>query len=414
MIGYNRRYRNPQGAVNIRDEVIEGDVKRAIIEILASNKNIDFYKTQKQDSTLNNYVNDAKQRVSFLDSHKHDSTGYGHTVDGRRVGDDVFVDVAVLYNEKWNGNLTYAKGEDLIFAMRHRPFDVSVGFCNERIMCSIDGHNMMSDDCEHLLGERVKIGTKEVEAIGEIEDGHLTEVSLVYDGATPGCESLTPEYRDKLTRKVDTLIRNGKATRAQVLDFCRRIRIPELEVKAEAPEPRKQFRGVRMAKKTTEALESQVEELTEDLDDAKEELTELRSMYKKDREQIRELKKENKALRDVQTQIQGIENEIRTLCVEQHVDNLEKEKKEVTEDVKTRYVEKVKTMGYEALRAELAEKTERRDIIIAMEKKDEEEKGGEGDPDTGDPADDKKKEARKVLQPFVAPLRSTESSLLGL
>ena len=81
-------------------KTLEGDVKRAIVRMLATNKELDFYNTRMMDTSLDNYVQNARDGVTFCDSHNWQNTGYGRTIGAERIGDDVFVDAAVLYDEK--------------------------------------------------------------------------------------------------------------------------------------------------------------------------------------------------------------------------------------------------------------------------------------------------------------------------
>ena len=199
---YGKAVRNSRAVV--RDETLEGDVKRAIVRMLATNKELDFYNTRMMDTSLDNYVQNARDGVTFCDSHNWQNTGYGRTIGAERIGDDVFVDAAVLYDEKWNG-MTYAKGEDLIFAVRHRDFDVSIGFANDDTNCSVCKKLIFTEDCEHYPWSSGSLSSgKEVQvAEGEIENAELTELSLVYDGATPGAgtNEVTDEFRQRDCQK---------------------------------------------------------------------------------------------------------------------------------------------------------------------------------------------------------------------
>lgn len=396
MNNFGKAFRNTR-ALDVREETIEGDVSRAIVRVLASNKNKDTYYTYMADSSLENYVQDAKDGITFTDSHNRRSTGYGWSIDGERIGDDVFVDIAILKDDEWEG-LTYSKGERLIFALQHRPFDVSIGFKNERIVCSECDNDIFSYECEHWLGDTIEKAGKREQVLGRIEDAHLSEVSLVYDGATPGASTeLSEELRTQLTEKAETLIRSGKTTEQSILNFCQRMRIPEISI---APTPIK-TRSRKMAK-SVEGLEAQVQDLTEVNEELTDEVKDLREQRSKDREEIRELKSENKEFRDYGTQITEIEDEIRETCLGIYVGNLEMKDEDVTESQRTSYKEKIADMRYKSLRKEIGSLQEQRDVIEAVAKKRDKDTADDPSPDDVTPIriGEKKTESRWSL-PFL-------------
>lgn len=395
-------------AVSIREEEVDG-AKRAIIRILATNKEPDFFGTMMMDSSLTNYLKNAKEdNISFLDSHIIRNTGYGWSVGGERINDDLFVDMAVLLEDEWSG-MTYRSAKRLIYALRHRPFDVSIGFADERMNCSICNHEMFTSECEHWLHEEYTIGGQRVVAIGEIEDAILTEVSLVYDGATPGATTEIPEdFRSKVVEKADTLIRAGRATRQQLTDMCTRLRIPIIEPSggdsdppADPQPPQRQTRRRSMAK-NAEALQSKVDDLEEQVEDLTEEVSELRESKSTLREQNRKLKTENKGLKEAQAQIEEIETELRSVCAEEKKGLLEKSDDEDVSGEMTDYREKIGDMRYKQLRGELKDLAKQRDIVIAIESKNDDEP----DPDDADPVTGDDKDKIKVHQPFAVRFRS--------
>ena len=391
---YGKSIRNSRAVV--REETLDGDVKRSIIRLLATNKELDFYGTRMQESSLKNYVADAKEGVTFADSHNWRSTGYGRSVDAERIGDDVFVDVAVLHDEKWNG-MTYASGADLMFALKNRAFDVSIGFANERMVCSVSGELLWTDDSPYFLGEEVVVDGKKRLVEGLIEDANLTEVSIVYDGATPGAGTaeISDDFRERVIAKTDALIRAGKAKPQQLVDMCKRLRIPAIEVETE-PKSRKPKTRSRRMPKSVEALETKVEDLEEELSEVNDEIKDLREQRKTDRAEIKKLRDENRALKEVETQIESIESEIRKLCIDEKTELLKKKGETPTDEELKGYRTKLDDMRYQTLREELEDLGSQRDIIIAIEKKEEEGDGEPADPLPGDGKDE-----IKVHQPFM-------------
>lgn len=175
-------------------------------DALVSQKIIDAYSTMMMRSTLKNYAADAGAEpsgVTFQDSHKYDGMQrtLGRSIEGRFIqarGDTVDRTVVTFFTQP---TLTPLMQE---FTDRMRSglaADVSVGFTGGRTICSICGGEMFgwwygrdSDNiCWHYPGMEYAVKdedgkkTKErVVAIGQIEDAHLSEVSTVFDGATPG------------------------------------------------------------------------------------------------------------------------------------------------------------------------------------------------------------------------------------
>ena len=393
MNNYGKAFRNTR-ALDVREETIENDVKRAIVRVLASNKSTDAYYTFMADSSLNNYVQDAKEGITFTDSHNHRTTGYGWSVDGERIGDDVFVNLAILNDDEWEG-LTYSKGERLIFALQHRPFDVSIGFKDERIVCSACNNDIWTRECEHWLGETIEKDGKREQVLGRIEDAHLSEVSLVYDGATPGATTdLSEGLRTRLSEKAESLLRSGKTTEQSILNFCERMRIPQISFPSK-PIP---IRSRKMPK-SIEGLEAQLEDMTERSNELNDEVKDLREQRAKDREEIRELKAENKELRDYGTQITEIEDEIRATCLDLYVANLEMKDEDVSESQRTNYKEKVADMKYSSLRKEIGSLQEQRGVIEAVAAKRDEKDETTPDEATRIPIGDKKE--NRFTLPFL-------------
>ena len=396
MNNFGKAFRNTR-ALAVREETIENDVKRAIVRVLASNKSPDSYYTYMADSSLNNYVIDAKAGITFTDSHNHRTTGYGWSVDGERIGDDVFIDLAVLAADEWEG-MTYTKGERLIFALQHRPFDVSIGFKDERTMCSVcEDKEIWSRECEHWLGDTVEKDGKREQVLGRIEDAHLSEVSLVYDGATPGATTdLSEGLQTRLSEKAESLLRSGKTTEQTILNFCERMRIPQISF---ASKPIS-IRSRKMAK-SIEGLEAQVEDMTERNDELNDEVKDLREQRAKDREEIRELKAENKELRDYGTQITEIEDEIRATCLDLYVSNLEMKDEDVSESQRTSYKEKVADMKYKSLRKEIGSLQEQRDVIEAVSAKRDESATPTPDEVTVIPLGENARKEKRFTLPFL-------------
>ena len=153
--------------------------------------------------------------------------------------------------------MTYAKGEDLIFAVRHRDFDVSIGFGNDDTNCSVCKNPIFTESLRNTISARVSLSrVKKCRWRARLRMTELLELSLVYDGATPGTgtNEVTDDFRQRVVKKTDTLMRAGKATRQQLVDMCKRLRIPEIKVETQTDPPPKRSRRM---PKSIEALENE-------------------------------------------------------------------------------------------------------------------------------------------------------------
>lgn len=178
----------------------------------ASNNKVDSYFTWMADSSLHNYVADATDPgVQFQNSHNGAGTGgwlgggeagqvgFGRSLRGKVVGTkndrSALIDFYTLPGLAC-GNLT---SDQFIRGVRSGIYsDVSIGFMPGKMICNICENDWLKrwDDfggegsCTHWPGMTYDIQkgnrtTSEVCTL-RVEDGHLNEVSIVYDGATPG------------------------------------------------------------------------------------------------------------------------------------------------------------------------------------------------------------------------------------
>ena len=155
-----------------------------------SNDGLDAYFTHMLPSTLNNFAAAARAGVSFINSHRHMELPFGRSLDGRTENDGdkmrVLADFYTLPGLTLNGVTT----DDFIAGVRSGIIsDVSVGFYGGTQTCDLCGRDYFSWDCPHLAGLKyeVKEGdvVRQVLATVSIDNAKLSEVSAVYDGATP-------------------------------------------------------------------------------------------------------------------------------------------------------------------------------------------------------------------------------------
>ena len=373
-------------SVRITEEVIgkdgDSDIKRFIIRMLVSNKDRDSYWTVMQDDTLDNFVADAIAGVNFQDSHIYTNTGYGYSVGAERIKDDVFVDMAVLEDESWQ-KMTYPTGKDLIFALRYRPFDVSVGFYGGDVKCSICGNDPYTWSCEHYLGEQYVVDDEIKDCEGLIFGAHLAEVSLVFDGANYSAGTIRSRYViHRLTEKTEYLLRHGKLEVADALKIQARMGLPKLAGENSQarifPAYSYRERNDEMpAEKSKEALQRENDDLTESKTELESELEELRTTAKTDRETIRDLKADVKSLKARLQPFDVLMEQMRDECVEKKGQILKDTEHALTEDSEAVYRKKLAKFEYEELQEELED--HKRTLVIAINNEEVVSEGGESE-----------------------------------
>lgn len=152
-----------------------------------SNDGVDSYYTHMMPNTLTNFAMAARSGISFLNSHRHNELPFGRSLDGRVVADGqrqrVLADFYTLPGLNLNGITT----DDFITGVRAGIVsDVSVGFHGGTHFCDVCQQNYMSWDCSHLAGMKYEIKDSGlITCTVSIDNAILSEVSGVYDGATP-------------------------------------------------------------------------------------------------------------------------------------------------------------------------------------------------------------------------------------
>ena len=163
----------------------------------ASNNRMDSYFTRMSKPTLENFLKDARAGVSFQDSHRTRELGLGGTLDAdlHEEGDLV----------RLTADVYVMPGLPELDAFIHRwragiARDVSVGFYGGKHICALCNRNIWSWDCPHIPGVEYDVETRDEQgnitskrravAFAWIDGARLSEISAVYDGATPGCAIL--------------------------------------------------------------------------------------------------------------------------------------------------------------------------------------------------------------------------------
>ncbi len=179
---------------------------------------LDGYFTRMAPDTITNFVNGAREGVSFQDSHETRELGLGRTLyaEKEEVGDLVrgFADIFTLPG--------LPDLDEFIYRYRAGiAKDVSVGFSGGQFMCSICNQSIWDWRCPHCPG--IEYDVEEVNAKGEVisksrqlafawvRGATLNEISAVYKGATPGAAILKAQREaagGRMTPDVASLLEN--------------------------------------------------------------------------------------------------------------------------------------------------------------------------------------------------------------
>lgn len=179
-----------------------------------SSTRLDAYFTRMHPSTLRNYALDAAAGVALLNSHRHNELPLGYSIDGAFIDGDVPIAQAAFYTVP-NLTLNGVNTSDIVRGIEVGIIrDLSVGFHGGEYTCSICASPLFGGECRHIPG----LPYDGQIAFAWIQDAHLSEVSIVYDGATPGAAIL------KATQEADAG-RLAPAS-ARILEARYRVRLP--------------------------------------------------------------------------------------------------------------------------------------------------------------------------------------------
>lgn len=158
-----------------------------------SNSLLDSHFTHMAESTLRNYAADALEGVAFLKGHDWRALPIGYSLDAAYEDGDRKRVIADFYTVAG-----LPETDDLIKRMKAGIVrDVSVGFHGGSMTCDLCSRGFW--DCPHIPG--LKYEVKEGDTVRTqlatftIEDAHLSEVSGVFDGSTPGAMILKAQER---------------------------------------------------------------------------------------------------------------------------------------------------------------------------------------------------------------------------
>ncbi len=211
-----------------------------------SNGRLDSYYTRMGITSLKRYATDAKGGVAILPGHDHRTLPYGYTLTGeffKADASDAESARVVAYSYMVRGMiLAGVSTNDVIDGIRAGILrDVSIGFHGGEYICGICGRDMMRDwECRHWPGieyavveeydektGKPKVSGEKILCTATIEGAGLSEVSHVYDGATPSAMILRAEFA-----VAERLIK------PETVDLL------EARYRARLPRPARQFAGV--------------------------------------------------------------------------------------------------------------------------------------------------------------------------
>jgi len=211
-----------------------------------SSSRVDVFYTQMRESTLRNFADEAAAGVSFQNSHTTDTLGFGRSLTGQFFGpggNGVMRVEADFYTIP-GLRLHDVSTDDFIRGVRAGVLvDVSVGFYGGSLPCSICGRDMVRDwDCCHVPGLRydtrddAQLVVHNDIAIGYVEDAHLAEVSVVYDGATPGA-SIVKAQQEALNGRMPPESIRLIENRYRINLPTRRVVVPGIAIEERMPKP---------------------------------------------------------------------------------------------------------------------------------------------------------------------------------
>lgn len=184
----------------------------------------DSYFTSMATTSLTNFATDMEEGVALLPSHNAYRLNFGKSLAGRFIrgkGERVSRtegEFFMLPGSTLDGIAT----DEVIRNIKAGVLtDLSVGFYGGRWVCDLCGEDYLRGACPHWLGMEYPPGEDGGErrlATATIHDARLSEVSVVYSGATPGAAI------QKVVRAVEAGQIEPEKVRA--LEACYRVKLP--------------------------------------------------------------------------------------------------------------------------------------------------------------------------------------------
>lgn len=161
---------------------------------------IDAYSSFMAITTLSNFRDDAKTGVAFLPGHKHYELPFGRSFDAilEDTQDPPRTRVVASFYTLPGLRLNNVATDDLIDGLRSGILkDTSVGFYGGEQICTLCQRSIWDWDCPHIPGMKYEVKEGDVMRVKlatyGVHNARLSEVSSVFDGATPRAEILKAE-----------------------------------------------------------------------------------------------------------------------------------------------------------------------------------------------------------------------------
>lgn len=161
---------------------------------------IDAYSSFMASTTLSNFRDDAKAGVSFLPGHKHSELPFGRSFDAilEDTQSPSRTRVVASFYTVPGLKLNNISTDDLIDGLRSGILkDTSVGFHGGEQLCVLCGRSIWDWDCPHVPGLKYEVKESDVIRVKlatyGVHNARLSEVSSVFDGATPRAEIIKAE-----------------------------------------------------------------------------------------------------------------------------------------------------------------------------------------------------------------------------
>jgi hypothetical protein len=212
-----------------------------VFEAVISNMRVDTYFTRMDEQTLDNFQRGAILGVALLDSHNHRSLPVGYSRAGRIEADEnggklVVAEFYIARGIEFGSGYSYRSSDGLIRAIESETVrDVSVGFYGGDWTCDICGRDYLEywaeNACTHVAGMTYSVPgddgvMRNVLCTITIRGATLSEVSLVFDGATPGATIMKAERQ----AEAGTLTNSARLA----IETRYQVRLPEGEKQMKA------------------------------------------------------------------------------------------------------------------------------------------------------------------------------------
>lgn len=335
-----------QVKLDIRQSPGEETDERKYYRARISSDELDSHYSEMDISTLQNFATEAGQGVAILDSHNHRTVGIGRSISGELIDQSVYSNFYILKGLDLN-NQSFRTSDSFMRAIDSGMLtDVSVGFYGHSEICQLCNEELWNGSCFHWPGMSYIIeddGKKEIQVCTTlIVDGHLSEFSLVYDGALQGAtivekslqkaqnlyenKRFTDEHQRILNERFNIRFnQNGRATyEGQSLEHSRPLSLPGINLntnnnnneegptvdhKDKVDEQAQIIKDLRESNASLKESSKNVESLKAENDTLKERNSDLEQSVQVKEDLIGTLRNDKKELKDKVDALQSLEED---------------------------------------------------------------------------------------------------------